>query len=114
MSFRKGEFPFMRTAVTSHIEIDDSGAAWITGAHTKVTEGLREKLAHGGSTEEIHREHPHLSLVQIYSAFVYYFEKNEKRDDEIAPRESEAEEIAQRVAGPTLQHKLVEFDLPLK
>ena len=99
----------MPTTVTSHIEIDDHGVAWITGANTKVIEVVRDKLAHGWSPEEIHREHPHLSLAQIHSAFAYYYENKAKMDGEIDRREREAEEIARQAADPALRSKLLDL-----
>ena len=97
----------MPTTVTSHIEIDDYGVAWIAGANTKVIEVVRDKLAHGWSAEEIHREHRHLSLAQIHSAFAYYYENKEKMDGEIDRRAREAEEIARDAANPVLRLKLL-------
>ncbi|HMD84344.1 MAG TPA: DUF433 domain-containing protein [Terriglobia bacterium] len=99
----------MPTTVTSHIEIDDAGVAWIIGANTKVVEVVRDKLAHGWGPEEIHREHPHLSLAQIHSAFAYYYENQEKMDGEIDRREHEAEEIARQAADPALRRKLLDL-----
>ena len=99
----------MSTTVTSHIEIDDRGVAWITGANTKVIEVVRDKLAHGWSPEDIHRENPHLSLAQIHSAFAYYYENKEKIDGEIDRREREAQEIANQAADPTRRRKLIDL-----
>src|SRR5271157_4956055 len=59
--------------------------------------------------EEIHREHPHLSLAQIHSAFAYYYENQEKMDGEIDRREHEAEEIARQAADPALRRKLLDL-----
>jgi len=99
----------MPTTVTSHIEIDDHGVAWIAGANTKVIEVVRDKLAHGWSPEEIHREHPHLSLAQIHSAFAYYYENKENMDGEIDRRAREAEEIARDAANPVLRRQLLDI-----
>ncbi|HXJ92269.1 MAG TPA: hypothetical protein VMT20_05250 [Terriglobia bacterium] len=46
------------TLVASQIEVDDRGVAWITGANTKVTEVVLDKIAHGWSPEEMHLQHP--------------------------------------------------------
>lgn len=99
----------MPTTVISHIEIDDQGVAWITGANTKVVEVVREKLAHGWGPEEIYREYPHLSLAQIHSAFAYYYENKKKIDEEIDRRSREAEEIARQAADPALRRKLLDL-----
>ncbi len=74
----------MATRVTTHIEIDEEGVAWITSANTKVIEVVLDKLAYGWSPEEIHFQHPHLSLAQIHSALAYYYENQEK----LMPRSS--------------------------
>lgn len=71
-------------------------------------EVVRDKIAHGWGPEEIYREHPHLSLAQIHSAFAYYYENREKMDGEINRREREAEEIAKQAANPTLRRKLLD------
>ena len=99
----------MPTTVISHIEIDDQGVAWITGANTKVVEVVREKLAHGWGPEEIYREHPHLSLAQIHSAFAYCYENKKKIDEEIDRRSREAEETARQAADPALRRKLLDL-----
>ena len=52
----------MPITVTSQIEIDDQGVAWIVGANTKVVEVVLDKMAYGWSPEEMHFQHPHLIL----------------------------------------------------
>ena len=99
----------MSTTIASHIEIDDRGGAWITGANTKVIEVIGDKIAYGWGPEEIQREHPHLTLSQIYSAFAYYYEHKEKLDGEILRRETEAQKIARQASDPTFRRKLLDF-----
>jgi uncharacterized protein (DUF433 family) len=55
-----------------HLTVDERGIAWIEGTNTKVVEVVLDSLAHGLSAEEIHFEHPHLSLAQIHMALAYY------------------------------------------
>lgn len=75
----------MRTVVTSdHIVLDDRGVAWINGTNTKVVEVVLDKLAHGSSAEEIHFQHPHLSIAKIYSALAYYHDHQSELDEHIA------------------------------
>lgn len=45
----------MSSIPTTHIEIDERGVAWISGANTKVIEVVLDKLAYGWSPEEILR-----------------------------------------------------------
>jgi uncharacterized protein (DUF433 family) len=95
--------------VMSHIQIDEEGVAWIAGANTKVTEVVLDKLAYGWSPEEIARNHPHLSLAQVYSAFAYDHENKEKMDAEIERRSREGEALAVKLADPVLRQRLIEL-----
>jgi hypothetical protein len=42
-----------------------------------------DNLAHGWSSEEIHFQHPHLSLAQIHAALGYYHDHKEELDAKI-------------------------------
>jgi uncharacterized protein (DUF433 family) len=42
--------------------------AWIGGTKVKVAEVVLDQIAHGWSPEEIHLQHPNLSLAQVYGA----------------------------------------------
>lgn len=98
----------MATSVLStHIEIDDKGVASITGANTKVVEVVLDRLAYGWSPEEIHFQHPHLSLAQIHSALAYYYDNQEKLDSEIEERRQEAERLRANLTNPVLRQKLL-------
>lgn len=72
------------TATTSLIELDERGRPWISGANTKVIEVALDKLAYGWSPEEMHAQHPHLSLAQIHAALSYYYAHQVELDAEIA------------------------------
>ena len=54
------------TVVSTLIELDERGVAWISGTRVKAIEVATDKLAHGSSPEEMHFQYPHLSLAQIY------------------------------------------------
>lgn len=88
----------MMKSTASQIEIDDQGVAWITGANTKVIEVILDKLAYGWSPEEMHFQHPHLSLAQIHAALAYYYEHQEQLDSDIARRRKEVEKTAEQAA----------------
>ena len=94
-------------AVASQIETDDQGVAWITGANTKVIEVVLDKLAYGWSPEEMHFQHPHLSLAQIHAALSYYYEHQEELDSDIARRRKEVEKMAAESADSPLRRKLL-------
>jgi uncharacterized protein (DUF433 family) len=97
--------------VSTHIEIDDQGVASITGANTKVVEIVLDKLAYGWSPEEIHFQHPHLSLAQIHSALAYYYDNQQKLDSEIEERHEEAERLRPSVTNPALRQKLLKLKM---
>lgn len=61
----------MSSIAARHIEIDERGVAWITDAKIKVIEVLLDKLAYAWSPEEMHFQHPTLSLAQIHAALTY-------------------------------------------
>lgn len=96
----------MAVHIAAHIEVRPDGVAWITGANTKVIEVVLDKLAYGWSPEEIHFQHPHLSLAQIHSALAYYYENQEKLDAEIEHRQQEAEVLAAEWTDSDLRRKL--------
>ena len=98
--------------IASQIEIDDQGVAWITGANTKVIEVVLDKLAYGWSPEEMHFQHPHLSLAHIHAALAYYYENQEELDSDIARRRQEVEKMAAESADSPLRRKLLNLRKP--
>jgi uncharacterized protein (DUF433 family) len=73
----------MPTVSDAHIRLDDRGIAWIDDTTTKVIEVALDQIAHGWSVEEIHFQHPHLSLGQIHAALAYYHDHKADFDAEI-------------------------------
>jgi len=73
----------MPTVAHAHIRLDDRGLAWIDDTGTKVIEVALDQIAHGWSAEEIHFQHPHLSLGQIHAALAYYHDHKADLDAEI-------------------------------
>jgi uncharacterized protein (DUF433 family) len=67
----------------TQIDLDAQGVAWIGGTRVKVTEIVLDKIAYGWSPEEIHFQHPHLSLAQIHGALTYYYEHQSELDAQI-------------------------------
>jgi uncharacterized protein (DUF433 family) len=85
----------MSSVATTHIEIDQRGVAWITDANTKVIEVVLDRVAYGWSPEEIHFQHPTLSMAQIYAALTYYYDHQVELDAEIMRQLKEVEELAE-------------------
>jgi len=95
------------TAVfTTQIELDDRGVAWIASTRVKVIEVVLDKIAHGWSPEEIHFQHPNLSLAQVYGALTYYYENQEKLDQQMAEDLKESDELSAQLSDPKFRRKL--------
>ena len=96
----------MSTGLTTQIEIDARGVAWVAGANTKVKEIVLDKLAYGWSPEEMHFQHPHLSMAQIHAALAYYYENQEKIDEEILRDLEEVDQLRSQSESSALRSKL--------
>lgn len=73
----------MSSHLIEHIQLDDRGIARITGSRTKVIHIVMDKLANDWTPEEIHAQHPHLTLADIHAAFAYYYDHQAELDAQI-------------------------------
>ena len=87
------------TEPIAHIRLDTDGVAWIDDTNVKVIEVALEKLAHDCSAEQIVKEHPHLTLGQIYAALSYYYDHQRKFDAQMRKDLQEVEQL-RKAAGP--------------
>ncbi len=94
------------TTLATQIEVDDQGRAWIAGTRTKVAEVVLDRLAYGWSIEEMHQQHPHLSLAELSAAMTYYYENQNRMDREIQDDEKTADALASRLMNLDLQERL--------
>ena len=101
----------MTALFTTRIDVDSSGVAWIVGTRVKVLEVVLDKLAYGWSPEEIHFQHPDLSLAQIHGALTYYYENQQSLDAQIRHRMKEAGELSTRLSNPEFRRKLENLKL---
>lgn len=69
-------------------------------------EVVLDKLAYGWSPEEIHFQHPGLSLAKIHAALTYYYEHQPLLDAEIARRAAESDTLAQHTSGTEFRNRL--------
>jgi uncharacterized protein (DUF433 family) len=83
-----------------HIMLNEAGIPTIEGTDVKVLELVLERTAYGWSPEELHYQHPFLSLGQIYSALAYYYDHQEEIDKDIEQRLHRVDQI-QREKGPS-------------
>ncbi len=84
-----------------HITIDKEGIPIIAGTTMKVVELVVEKASHGWSPEELHINHPHITMGQIYSALAYYADHQQALDKDIESRLRKVDAM-QKVSGPSL------------
>jgi uncharacterized protein (DUF433 family) len=96
----------MTAAFTTQIELDDRGIAWIAGTRVKVLEVVLDKIANGSSPEEIHFQHPNLSLAQIHGALTYYYENQNEIDGQIKHGLEDSEKLAVEASDAEFRQKL--------
>lgn len=94
-----------------HITLNKNGDPIIEDTTTKIVEIVLEMKAYGWSPEEIHFQHPYLSLGQIYSALAYYFDHTEEFEKDIAERLKKVEKIQTEIKSNTLSERLKERGL---
>jgi len=83
-----------------HIAINEEGVPIIAGTTMKVVELVVERAAYGWSPEELHFQHPYLTLGQIYSALAYYWDHADELDRDIERRLQFVEQVRQAI-GPS-------------
>ena len=81
------------TATTyEHVQLNSNGVPIISGTTMKVVELVMAQMAYGWSPEELHFQHPYLTLGQIHSALAYYWDHKETLDLDIEERLQWAEQ----------------------
>jgi uncharacterized protein (DUF433 family) len=90
----------------TRIELDDRGIAWIVGTKVKVIEVILDTIAHGSSPEEIHFQHPNLSLAQIHGALTYYYENQDGVDEQIRRGSEESDKLAEHLSDAEFRRRL--------
>jgi uncharacterized protein (DUF433 family) len=73
----------MEPARNGHVQLDPNGVEWVDDTNVKVVEIALVHIARGLSSEEIHRQYPHISLAQAYAALAYYHDHKPRFDAEI-------------------------------
>ena len=99
----------MTATFATQIELDDRGIAWIARTQVKVTEVVLDKIAYGSSPEEIHFQHPNLSLAQIHGALMYYYENQDKVDGQIKRGLEESDKLAAQLSDAEFRRKLLDL-----
>ena len=76
-----------------HIELVGNRVPSIVGTTMKVIELVVEQRAYGWSPDELHFQHPYLTLGQIHSALAYYWDHREELDRDIERRLERVEKL---------------------
>jgi uncharacterized protein (DUF433 family) len=101
--------PAIAQPATAHICHDERGVPWIDDTNIKVIEVAMDMIAHGWSPEEIHFQHPHLSLAQIHAGLGYYYDHQAEMDSQINKSLDEYERQRAGVAQSPLRKRLREL-----
>ena len=96
----------MATLAYAHIALSPAGVPYIAGTQTKVEEVVLDHLAYRWDAEEIQRQHPGLTLAQIYSALAYYYDHQEELDREIDEGLREVAQIRASLGTSQIRLKL--------
>ena len=83
-----------------HVQLDPNQVPIIAGTTLKVVELVMAQRAYGWSPEELHIQHPYLSMSQIHSALAYYWEHKRELDADIEQRERYIQQ-AERSSPPS-------------
>jgi len=99
----------MPATLPAHIRFDERGVPWIDDSNTKVLEVALDMIAHGWSPEEIHFQHPHLTLAQIHAALAYYYDHKGEMDAQIQHSLQNAERLREQAPESPIRKRLREM-----
>ena len=89
-----------------HITVESDGTALIAGTTMKVVELVLDNKAYGWSPEELHFQHPYLSMGQIHSALAYYWDHKDELDQDIERRLERIDALARELPPTRLDDRL--------
>ncbi|MCZ6875864.1 MAG: DUF433 domain-containing protein, partial [bacterium] len=70
-----------------------------------------DRIAHHWDADEIHRQHPHLGLAQIYAALTYYYDHKTEMDRDLEAQLREVEDMKASCGESPARLKLKAMDL---
>ena len=89
-----------------HIQVTEDQVPMIVGTTMKVVELITSHLAYGWSPEELHFQHPYLSMGQIHSALAYYWDHKTEIDRDIEKRLESVDQIQKTTSPSSLVKRL--------
>ncbi|MBK8046009.1 MAG: DUF433 domain-containing protein [Anaerolineales bacterium] len=93
------------TLTYEHIQLDANGVPFVAGTTMKVVELVMAQAAYGWSPEELHFQHPYLTLGQIHAALAYYYDHRGALDADIAKRSLLVEEFRHSAGPSSIAHR---------
>ena len=90
----------------AHILLNEARVPVIAGTSMKVVELVLDHLAYGWSPEELHFQHPTLSMGQIHSALAYYWDHKAEVDQDIERRRQMVDRLQQTSPESPLAERL--------
>lgn len=72
----------------------------------KLVELILDNIAYGWSPEELHFQHPYLSMGQIHSALAYYWDHKQAVDQDIERRLALVNSIERKLPPSRLDERL--------
>ena len=102
--------PFIATDY-KHVQLNTDQVPIIAGTTLKVVELVMAQRAYVWSPEELHAQHPYLSMSQIHSALAYYWEHKPELDADIEQRERYMQQAEQAASPSPIATKLREKGL---
>ena len=89
-----------------HIILNEAHVLMIAGTAMKVVELALDHLAYGWSPEELHFQHPDLTLGQIHSALAYYWDHKAELDHDIEQRLQVIDKLQHTMPSTSLAERL--------
>lgn len=88
------------TTPYEHIVVEDKGVAVSADSRMRVAQLVSEVMAYGWSPEDLHFQHPQLSMGQVHSALAYYWDHQKEINQQIEDDLQYADRMRQ-AAGET-------------
>src|SRR5215210_490949 len=89
-----------------HIALNEDHVPIISDTTMKVVELVVEQQAYGWSPEELHFQHPYLTLGQIHSALAYYWDHSKELNEDIQRRLERVERLRSEYQPSELVERL--------
>lgn len=89
-----------------HIVLDEGGVPRIEGTRLKAIDLIAAQRANNWTPDELHEQHPELTLGQIYSALAYYWDHQDELDAAIVSRQNMVEHMKEQARPSRLIERL--------